>query len=210
MTVSDSSLSGYGECTIAYNNCLAYPSGVPTAVPGTILAVNYDLGGQGVSYNDTTPTQNTGGAFRPSEGVDIRAINNDPNQGYLVKDIFAGEWLNFTVNIAQGGSYTIGVLEAGTNAGKYLHFQLDGTDIANSQINLPATANFDTGVLTTSATVTLPAGVHVLKAFFDTGDFNLISFILTSLAPVNQAPIITMPSNVIAAMPSAASAGRWP
>src|SRR5581483_3970861 len=37
--------------------------GSPIPVPGTIPLDNYDLGGEGVSYHDTTPG-NQGGAYR--------------------------------------------------------------------------------------------------------------------------------------------------
>ena len=39
----------------------------PTAIPGTIEAENYDLGGQGVAYNDADPV-NSGGAYRACRG----------------------------------------------------------------------------------------------------------------------------------------------
>ena len=41
----------------------------PLAIPGTIQAEDYDLGGEGVAYHDTT-AGNSGGAYR-QDGVDI-------------------------------------------------------------------------------------------------------------------------------------------
>ncbi len=206
LTASDTSLWAYDECTITVRDPaggLPY-GGAPWSVPGLIQAENYDLGGQGVGYNDTDPTVNTGGAYRTSEGVDIRAIN-DPGGGYIVKDIFTGEWLNYTVNIAQAGNYSLGVCVATTNSGKYLHVALDGNDVTG-QINITPASDWDHGVIS-SAQCTLPAGIHVLRLCFDTEDYNVDFYQLTLLNPINQAPVVTMPANITTGMPGAAAAG---
>src|SRR5437016_223918 len=61
----------------------------------TIQAENYDVGGEGVAYHDTT-TGNTGGQFR-SDDVDIET-SGDAGGGYNVGWIVDGEWLEYTVN----------------------------------------------------------------------------------------------------------------
>src|SRR6185503_20349785 len=48
--------------------------GTPSAIPGIIQAEDFDLGGQGVAYNDTTAT-NDGTQYR-SEGPDIFSFAN--------------------------------------------------------------------------------------------------------------------------------------
>src|SRR5262245_40681529 len=56
------------------------PRGNPTptmapsraALPGVIECENFESGGEGIGYHDTDAA-NTGGALRPSEGVDIEA-----------------------------------------------------------------------------------------------------------------------------------------
>ena len=53
--------------------------GTPVALPGTIQAENFDDGGEGVAYHDTT-AGNTGGQFRNTD-VDIEA---EPEGGYDV------------------------------------------------------------------------------------------------------------------------------
>src|SRR3954453_1260793 len=64
--------------------------GTAAAVPGTVQAENYDSGGEGVAYHDTT-SGNTGGAYRSGTGVDI-VNNNSVVGGYSVGYIRAGEW----------------------------------------------------------------------------------------------------------------------
>ena len=47
----------------------------PLSVPGRIEAEDYDLGGEGVAYHDTTPG-NAGGAYR-ADDVDIETAGGD-------------------------------------------------------------------------------------------------------------------------------------
>ena len=68
-----------------------------------IEAENYDVGGEGVGYHDTTPG-NQGGAYR-AEDVDVRASSGG---GFVVGWIAAGEWLAYTVDVPVAGVYTIG------------------------------------------------------------------------------------------------------
>src|SRR5436309_8367250 len=87
-------------------------TGTPVAVPGTIQAESFDNGGEGVGYHDSGPN-NMGGAFR-SGGVDIE---NAAGGGYDIAWIAAGEWLNYTVNVASAGTYTIQVRVASPGGG---------------------------------------------------------------------------------------------
>jgi hypothetical protein len=78
--------------------------GTAAAIPGTIQAENYDLGGQNVAYYDTT-AGNSGGAYR-TDDVDIEATT-DTGGGYDIGYTAPGEWLAYTVN-AVAGTYTYG------------------------------------------------------------------------------------------------------
>src|SRR5262245_25991576 len=74
------------------------------ALPGVIEAENFDNGGAGISYADTT-LDNSGGQYRAT-GVDIEATA-DAGGGYSVGWAFAGEWLEYTVNVGAAGTYDI-------------------------------------------------------------------------------------------------------
>jgi len=71
--------------------------GSPLVIPGVIQAQEFDLGGHGISYMDTT-AGNLGGQFRPAEDVDIQ-VCTDTGAGYNVSWIANGEWLNYSVNL---------------------------------------------------------------------------------------------------------------
>ena len=51
-------------------------------MPGRVQAEDYDTGGEGVAYHDTDAA-NLGGAYRPSEGVDLKAVQNDTGANYI-------------------------------------------------------------------------------------------------------------------------------
>src|SRR5690349_3708514 len=77
---------------------------VPAAVPGTIQFENFDQGGEGVAYHDTTAA-NEGGQYR-GQAVDMGAAN-DAGGGYFVGWTNPGEWDNYTINVASSGSYAV-------------------------------------------------------------------------------------------------------
>ena len=147
-----------------------YPSGTPFAVgPGITTAIqaeHSDNGGQGVAYNDTTPTTNTGGAFRTGEkhGVDLKLIGGTTNQ-YRIGDSFAGEWVEYTVNVAQAGSYKLDLRLSQSDPNAKIHVKVDGANVTGS-ITVPDTNSFST-FTTVSKTINLSAGKHVLRLAFD-------------------------------------------
>ncbi|MDB5272924.1 MAG: C-terminal target protein, partial [Chitinophagaceae bacterium] len=169
--------------------------GTPWAIPGKIEAENYDLGGQGLAYNETT-TANQGGAYRTTDAVDIEA-STDTGAGYNVGYIVAGEWLKYTVNVTTAGTYSLALRVAATAAGKTFHVELDGTNISGT-ITVPNTGAWQTWQTVTINNITLTAGQKILKVAMDSGDFNLNYFTFSSTTtPVNQPPTasISSPAN---------------
>ena len=74
--------------------------GVPFAIPVTIQAEDFDNGGEGIAYHETT-VQNIPGQYRET-GVDVEACG-DVGGGYDIGYIDGGEWLEYTVNVPQTG-----------------------------------------------------------------------------------------------------------
>src|SRR5437870_3036546 len=101
--------------------------GTPWSIPGTIETENFDEGGEGVSYHDTTAT-NEGGAYRNS-GVDIYGSSN-ASGGYYVK-LLQGEWLEFTVNVQETALYDVFARVLLDSAGgEQFHLLVDDREIA--------------------------------------------------------------------------------
>ncbi|MGH9140801.1 MAG: carbohydrate-binding protein [Vicinamibacterales bacterium] len=138
-------------------------SGTPVTLPGTVQFENYDAGGANVAYYDTTAS-NLGGVYR-SNAVDIKATT-DAGGGYLVGWTTAGEWLNYTVNVAAAGTYAIDVRVASSGVGGRFHIEVDGVDKTGA-IAVPNTGGWQTWQTVTKSGVTLAAGTHVMKVAMD-------------------------------------------
>src|SRR4029079_14972327 len=91
----------------------------------------------------------------------------DSGGSYNVKSVRAGEWLNYSVNIAHAGSYAVDFSVASSGTGGTVHLEIDGSPVTGA-IVLPDTGGWNTWVTLTATGVTLPAGAHVLKLVFDT------------------------------------------
>jgi beta-glucanase (GH16 family) len=153
--------------------------GTPAAIPGTVLAENYDTGGQGVGY-DVAAVNGTANTYR-SDGVDLEAASA-PATGNDIGWTAAGQWFRYTVNVATAGTYTVSFLVAAPTAvtdGFHLS-NSSGTNLSGS-VNVPATGGYQTWV-TVTATVTLPAGKQTLTLNQDAAGWNIDSaaFVLTT------------------------------
>jgi hypothetical protein len=134
--------------------------GTPWAVPGTIQNEDFDEGGEGAAYHDHT-SGNAGGVYRATD-VDIA---RDTLGGYTVGWAGAGEWLNYTVNVAVSGTYRLTARIASPGSGGILHVEFNGVD-RTGPIQVPATGGWQVwrGV---AATVSLDAGVQTMRLVLD-------------------------------------------
>jgi|GEM_PF-120339 len=156
--------------------------GSPIPLPGVVEAEDYDLGGEGVAYHDTTPG-NPGGAYRDDD-VDIW---NLPAGGHLVGANARGEWREYTVDPGAGGDHRLDIRVATPRTGARVHFEVEGTDLTGP-IEIPVSG--DWGVWqTVSVPLTLAAGPQVMRMVVDGGGFNIDRF---ELRPAQvQAPVAT-------------------
>ena len=143
-------------------------SGTPAAIPGTIQAANFDDGGEGVAYHDSS-AGNSGGAYRPTD-VDLQSSSEG---GYNVGWTAANEWLNYTVAAASGGSYTAQFRVASPNGGA-MHVGFNGPSNVWASVAIPATGGWQSWT-TVNVPVTLGAGRQLMKLQFDTGGINILS-----------------------------------
>jgi Beta-1,3-glucanase/Carbohydrate binding module (family 6) len=144
--------------------------GTPAAVPGTVLAANYDTGGQGVAYN-VTSVNGTANSYR-SDGVDLE-VCSDTGCGYDIGWTATGQWFNYTVDVATAGTYTVGLRVAAPGAvTDALHIASSSGANLSGDVNIPATGGYQTWT-TVDATVTLPAGVQTLTVDQDNGGWNI-------------------------------------
>lgn len=148
----------------------AYP-GATLAIPGRIEAEAYDLGGEEVSYREADANGNQGGATLRNDQVDIEATGDEDgayNVGYILK----GEWLEYTVNVASTGTYTIDLRVAANGDGKTFHVEMDGAD-KTGPISVPNTGGWQNWKTVSVADIALISGQHVMRIAFDTDYMNL-------------------------------------
>jgi uncharacterized protein involved in high-affinity Fe2+ transport len=154
--------------------------GTAAAVPGNVLAENYDTGGQSVAYN-VTSVNGSDNAYR-SDGVDLETTTDTGGGANDLGWTAAGQWFKYTVNVATAGTYTVGVrLAAPSAVTDGLHIDNSaGTNLSGS-INVPATGGWQTWT-TVTATVTLPAGTQTLTVDQDNAGWNInyLSFTASS------------------------------
>lgn len=149
-------------------------------IPGVIQAEEYDKGGQGIAYNDTT-TGNSGSSLR-SDDVDIQATS-DVGGGYNLGWIANGEWLEYSIYDVTDGIYNIELRVAaqGTAAGKGIKLTLDGKNLGT--VNFSGTDGWQTWETVTLENVAISSESDViLRLDMIGGGFNLndIEFIPSS------------------------------
>ncbi len=100
-----------------------------------IFAADYDLGRSGFAYydNDTANYRvstnkniiwNKGRLYR-NDGVDIYQCNDHVSNGYCV-EAEASEWLQYTINVEQSGSYSMGIRYMVRDVAATIKMLLDG------------------------------------------------------------------------------------
>jgi hypothetical protein len=161
--------SATGGSTIENTTAGQQPyGGTPWRLPGTIEAEDYDTGGQGIAYHDTT-AGNLGSQYR-TDGVDIW-YSGTPSIGYFTGANSTGEWLEYTVNVAYAGSYKLDLRVATPKSSVKLRAKIDNVYVTGP-ISVPNTGAWDVWQ-TVSATANLKAGKHVLRVEFIQGGVNL-------------------------------------
>lgn len=138
--------------------------GTPTMLPATIQAENFDNGGSGVAYRDTT-SGNSGGQYRGTD-VDIED-SSDSGGGHDVGWVAASEWLKYTVNVSAAGAYDIEVRVASAGTGGTFHIEANGTNITGP-LTVPNTGGWQTWTTVRKTSVSLNAGQQVWRLVMDT------------------------------------------
>ena len=146
-----------------------------TAVPGKVEAEHFDTGGEGVSYHETTDS-NQGSADYRDAPVDIGGSGGNYTLGWVAE----GEWLEYSVTAESSGTYDVVVSVASAESGGPLRVEVDGEDVTGS-VDVPNTGGWNTYQAVTGAEgVSLSAGDHVVRVVSEGGGWNFDWFALRS------------------------------
>ena len=174
-------------------------AGRAVSLPGTIEAEQYDLGGEGVGYHDSTPA-NKGGSNYRSDAVDVQDDSGASN-GHFVGYAAAGEYLNYTVTVPTAGVYDLQVRAATNNRGGAFHVEVDGAD-ATGPLKIESTGGWQNWRTLGKGGISLAAGTHIVRLKIDSavdggdvGNFDSLTFTAAADVP----PVIppTAPTNPV-------------
>lgn len=177
----------------------------PWAIPGTIEPGKYDIFeggvGQDVSYFDVS--QNNEGDYRKSEYVDA---SMHPSEGAIITNNASGEWLEYTINVASSGLYSLACRYASGNTagGGPFYLELDGKKIAdNIKVTSTSSTSWDVWSTKTVTNIPLIEGKHTLRLTFEDGEVNLgkMTFARTGNLAYSQ-PVAKVGNNIKVLLPA--------
>ena len=151
------------------------------SIPGKIEVEDFDVCGQGetdgksnITYNDSDSENKGDSDYRKTDapGVDLYKKATGVVVGYNNE----GDWLEYTVNVAEAGDYTMVASVATENSTSSFSLSMDGKSVAD-KVALSG-SSFDV-FADVKQKVTLPAGKHVLRltvtgAWFDIDYLNFV------------------------------------
>ncbi len=138
----------------------------PIHILGTIEAEDLDSGGEGVAYHDSSP-DNQGGVYRISEGVDLVASDGR----IVVGHTNTGEWMQYTVDVAQAREYELEFSASSLNGGGKIGIEVDGESLL-SGIAVPQTSDWHKYTSFTE-NAALVSGKQVWRVNIENGGFTV-------------------------------------
>lgn len=161
--INEGPYSVYVETTTKSVN-IAGPYNGLIEIPGTVETEFFDIGGEGISHHDSD-TRNAGGGWRTDGGVDVEGNLNAGSRSNIGSTV-EGEWLMYTVNVLESGTYEVECRLAskngsGTSCGQ-LAVIVD--DVELTAVDVDGTGNWGTYKMQpTNSNIYLEAGIHKLK-----------------------------------------------
>ena len=184
---------------------IPFLKGTPYQLPGIVRAEGFDAEGRGLSWGSpANPSRNN--AFHRGFYQSI-GIEDCSEGGYNVYDTRAGDWMNYTVEVAETGYYDIAARVSASVNGASFHVSVNGAPVSGAT-GVPNTGrqNWQDVVF---ENVLLEAGQQKLQLFFDTAGAS-VSRLLVSPATIDIVgfePIsIITPVGIAPKMPNAVTA----
>jgi hypothetical protein len=155
-----------------------FEQAIVESIPGRIEAEGFAR----FRDSDTVHEGNCGAGAVDAE------VTTDAGGGCNVGWTKAGEWLEYDIQVAKAGSYTLTTRLASAVADRGLHVEMDGADVTH-RITAPS-AGWQAFEDRVSSSFVLAAGAHVVRVVFDDGDTNLNYL---QFAPLPSSQSVTLP-----------------
>lgn len=146
---------------------------VISEVPTTIEAVDFDDGGQNISFHFKNTTAGNYKDYREEKEVAISKSGEVVN----ISNINNGDWLCYTLQVTQEGAYSIDTYCVAGSGKTSFYFEVDGKS-AGQIVDSPEGDWSDFSRTVKVTNVQLSEGKHVLR-WYTTGSVNLDKFVLT-------------------------------
>ncbi|WP_254842347.1 carbohydrate-binding protein [Fibrobacter sp. UWB11] len=137
--------------------------GAALPIPGKIEVEDFDITGVGetdgvsnVSYSDGDPENHGDSDYRKSDAADVDIYGKAT--GKIVGYNTTGDWLEYSVDIAEAGEYTATASVAADGTGSF-KLSIDGKSVGEFDVTGSSWDDF----IDVKKKVTLPAGKHILR-----------------------------------------------
>lgn len=166
-------------------------------IPGVIYMSDFDLGKLNIAYYDADYANYSGGSgefqawnsgwIYRNDGVDIQTNKDAVNSnGYHIGFVKKGEWMHYTVNVNESGTYKAAVRLASQYSGGKFHLEIDGQEVTTTQ-TVNSTGGWEVFQNFDVNNIALDKGKHVLKFQFDAEtEFNLSSIKFSKTGAINE------------------------
>lgn len=166
---------GNSSASVAVTVTVAVPQGpyggLHHNIPGRIEAEHYDEGGEGLAYHEQNTNGNQGLALLRNDQVDIETTS-DATGEHNISYMLNGEWLEYSVKVAETRDYILDLRLATDGSGKTIHVEMDGVNVTGS-IVVPNTGGWQTWATATVNGLSLTQGTHIMRIVVESDYMNL-------------------------------------
>lgn len=152
-------------------------------IPGTLEAEDFDDGELNeVFYESDEKVADK--QYRGNHSIDVR-LEQKASGGYYIGDVQPGEWMCYTLEVLEAGSYSVDVYcVKGDGTEGSFYFEIDGK-IASRNVDMPLGDWIDFTQKATVESIQLTKGKHILKYFGNTPG-NIDKFVFTRVGEYEE------------------------
>ena len=159
------------SCTIKACEPATPFNGKPIVLPGKLEVEDFDEGDNSIAYYDNDEGNNGSNEYRTSD-VDIDKNDSD---GWVIGWTNAGEWLQYTVTVAEEQQMIWTAKVASGTSGSAFSIRMGDTDLTG-RINVPQTGNNSWNTYTEvkgRTKVAMPAGTYNIRIVIEGSSCNI-------------------------------------